>query len=231
MSDAKEVLRMPPVAANCRRCKALVANRRCIVHGWGSVPAKIMFVGEAPGMKGADRTGVPFTGDRSGRRLQSLLIRLGFSLAASPSDPAPPLRDCFLTNAVRCNPPRNRTPTSAEIAACAPHLMAEIAIVRPLLIVAVGSVATTVLARHLLGRPLPAIKQVHAQPFPVAQEHWLIPMLHPSRASNAAMDEIAAVIERLTASSPEFSPSLSRFDAPSTASYNPSQQSVQSQTG
>lgn len=186
----------PPVADGCRCCPELVANRHRIVHGWGTVPARVMIVGEAPGVKGADRTGVPFTGDRSGRRLQALLIRLGLSLATDPADPAPPLRDCFLSNAVRCNPPGNRRPTRTEIAACAPHLLAELALVRPRLIVAVGGVAAGVLAAHLLGRPLPPIRQAHARPVALPEGRWLLPMLHPSRASNAALDEVAGVLHR-----------------------------------
>lgn len=183
-----------PVAPGCERCPALVANRRCIVHGWGTIPARVMFVGEAPGFKGADRTGVPFTADRSGRRLQALLVRLGLSLPADPPDPAPRLRDCFLTNAVRCNPPGNRTPTPAEVAACAPHLLAELALVQPWIIVAVGAIATNVLAAHLLGRSLPPIRQAHARPVALPDGRWLLPMLHPSRASNAALEEVLRVL-------------------------------------
>lgn len=185
------------VAAGCERCPELVANRRWIVHGWGPVPAAVMIVGEAPGVKGADRTGVPFTGDRSGRRLQAILMRLGLSLATSPSDPAPPLRDCFLSNTVRCNPPENRTPTASELTACAPHLLAELALVQPRLIVGVGGVATRVLAAQLLGRSLPPIRRAHARPVALPDGRWLLPMLHPSRASNAALDEVAAVMAAL----------------------------------
>lgn len=185
------------LAGRCERCAELVANRRRIVHGWGPVPAAVMIVGEAPGVKGADRTGVPFTGDRSGRRLQAMLMRLGLSLATDPSDPAPLLHNCFLSNAVRCNPPGNRRPTRAEVAACAPHLLAELALVRPRLIVAVGGVASGELAAHLLGRPLPPIRQAHARPVALPEGRWLLPMLHPSRASNAALDEVAGVMAAL----------------------------------
>ncbi|MCB0241567.1 MAG: uracil-DNA glycosylase, partial [Anaerolineae bacterium] len=60
-----------------------------------------MIVGEAPGYLGADRTGVPFTGDRSGRRVQKLLIALGMSEETDPAVETPRLRGVWLTNVVR----------------------------------------------------------------------------------------------------------------------------------
>ncbi len=56
-----------PITVPCSLCPALAANRRRIVHGYGDAGARVLLVGEAPGYLGADRTGVPFTGDRSGR--------------------------------------------------------------------------------------------------------------------------------------------------------------------
>ena len=63
----------------CARCPALVASRSQIVHGYGDPSARIVFIGEAPGQHGADRTGVPFSGDKSGRALQRMLIELELS--------------------------------------------------------------------------------------------------------------------------------------------------------
>ena len=88
---------------SCARCPALVASRRRIVHGYGDPSARIVFIGEAPGRHGADRTGVPFSGDKSGRALQRMLIELGMSEDQQPND-QPQLR-CFVTNIVRCCPP------------------------------------------------------------------------------------------------------------------------------
>ena len=102
------------LAQGCRLCPELAANRRVIVHGYGSLPARVLLVGEAPGHKGGDVTGVPFTRDRSGVRLQQALIDLGLSAEVDPRVERPRLH-CFLTNVVRCNPPANRTPTQAEI--------------------------------------------------------------------------------------------------------------------
>jgi len=61
----------------CARCPALAASRSRIVHGYGDPGARVVFVGEAPGQHGADRSGVPFSGDKSGRALQRILIALG----------------------------------------------------------------------------------------------------------------------------------------------------------
>jgi DNA polymerase len=136
-----ETMDRPDVAAGCARCPALVANRRRIVHGYGDPQASMMIIGEAPGYLGADRTGVPFTSDRSGRRLQSLLIALGLSQEVDPTVVAPRLRGVYLTNVVRCNPPGNRNPTAQEVANCAPYLRAELARLRPRAVVALGSFA------------------------------------------------------------------------------------------
>src|SRR4051794_9255778 len=90
----------------CARCPALMASRSRIVHGYGDPHARIVFIGEAPGRHGADRTGVPFSGDKSGRALQRILIELKLLDAQTPVE-APQLR-CFVTNAVRCCPPTGR---------------------------------------------------------------------------------------------------------------------------
>src|SRR3954447_18345641 len=109
---------------SCTRCPALVASRCRIVHGYGDPGARIVFVGEAPGQQGADRTGVPFSGDKSGRALQRILIALGLAEEREPTM-RPQLR-CFITNVVRCCPPANRTPMPAEVTSCAPFLAFEL---------------------------------------------------------------------------------------------------------
>ncbi|MFO7169980.1 MAG: uracil-DNA glycosylase, partial [Chloroflexota bacterium] len=113
----------------CVRCPQLVASRRQIVHGCGDPRSRVVFVGEAPGHRGADRTGVPFSGDKSGRTLRRILVALGLAASEDPADVGG-LR-CFITNAVRCCPPANRTPTPREIAACAPFLQRELDLLDP----------------------------------------------------------------------------------------------------
>ncbi len=183
------------VAEGCTRCPALVANRRCIVHGYGPRDASVVFVGEAPGYKGGDLTGVPFTRDRSGTRLQQLLIELGLSAEADPRVEQPRLH-CFVTNVVRCNPPANRTPTRAEIANCQPYLWQELALLQPRIVVPLGNVATQVICREWLGQPASPISQAHARAFH-SRDRVIVPMRHPARISNADMKRFAQVLRLL----------------------------------
>ncbi len=85
-------------------------------------------VGLAPGVRGANRTGRPFTGDFAGMLLYQTLIKYGFAVGTYAADPADgiELRDCRVTNAVRCVPPAN-LPTPAEITGCNPFLTNELA--------------------------------------------------------------------------------------------------------
>jgi uracil-DNA glycosylase family 4 len=98
------------------------------VSSFGDLDARLLVVGLAPGVRGANRTGRPFTGDFAGTLLYQTLPRYGLAsgvYGASPDDGLSP-RSCRITNAVRCVPPGN-LPTTAEIAACNPFLAAELA--------------------------------------------------------------------------------------------------------
>ena len=116
----------------CRDCAALVKCRSRVVPGDGVVPARVMFVGIAPGRFGGDLTGIPFSGDRSGILLRTMMARAGIGNA-------------FITNLVRCNPRdehgRNRDPRLDEIHNCRRHLDAEIAMAHPSVIVCLGAMA------------------------------------------------------------------------------------------
>jgi uracil-DNA glycosylase family 4 len=180
------------VAEGCTRCPALVANRHRIVHGYGPPDARVVFVGEAPGYRGGDVTGVPFTRDRSGLRLQRVLIELGLSAETDPRVERPHLR-CFVTNVVRCNPPSNRTPTRAEIANCQPYLRQELELLRPSIIVPVGNVAARATFASLLDQSAPPITQAHARLFP-ADGCVIAPMRHPARISNADLARFVEVL-------------------------------------
>ncbi|MEO1687251.1 MAG: uracil-DNA glycosylase [Pseudomonadota bacterium] len=131
---------MPPEApADCPICPRLVAYRsevRAREPDWfnGAVPsfgdpsARLLVVGLAPGVTGANRTGRPFTGDFAGGLLYRTLARHGFANDRfdARADDGLQLRDCMVTNAVRCVPPQNK-PVGAEINACRPFLAARIA--------------------------------------------------------------------------------------------------------
>lgn len=148
----------------CPRLAALRTRMRAAEPLWHNAPvpsfgentaARLLIVGLAPGLKGAGRTGRPFTGDHAGRLLYATLLRFGFAEGIYGADPADGLRlvDCRLANAVRCVPPENK-PTAAEIAACRPYLEAEIAALPNLrAILALGAIAHASVLRAFGQRP------------------------------------------------------------------------------
>jgi uracil-DNA glycosylase family 4 len=155
----------------CARCDALVRCRSRVVPGAGAVGAAVAFVGIAPGRFGGDRTGVPFSGDRSGRLLREMIAAAG-------------LRDVFITNLVRCNPRddrgRNRDPQPDEIANCRDHLEAELALVRPQMVACLGRMAWL----HLAGKAA-AFDPAGARA--VQAGGWLLyPMYHPAYVNRGA---------------------------------------------
>lgn len=183
------------VAEGCARCPALVANRQCIVHGYGPPDAQVFLVGEAPGYKGGDQTGVPFTRDRSGVRLQRTLISLGLSRETDPRVERPRLR-CFVTNVVRCNPPSNRTPRRGEIDNCLPYLQQELARLCARIVVPIGNVAARAVFPLLVGQPALPITQIHARVF--HGEHAIVvPLRHPARISNRDLADFVAAMRPL----------------------------------
>jgi uracil-DNA glycosylase family 4 len=118
----------------CENC-ALCERRERVVHGYGDVGAEFLVVGEAP-TAGAERTGVPFTGDGAGRRVQDVLGELG--LVRSPPDSVEPdVQNVFLTYLTRCRHPE-RAATDAEVGTCEPYLNAEVRMINPEILVPVG---------------------------------------------------------------------------------------------
>ena len=139
---------------NCPRCPRLVAFRKqwrtrepnwfnAPVPCFGPLDARVLIVGLAPGLQGANRTGRPFTGDYAGDLLYDTLLRFRFakgSYKAQPDDGFT-LVDARITNAVRCVPPENK-PTTAEIATCRDFLKVTFAQMQKLTtIVALGRIA------------------------------------------------------------------------------------------
>jgi len=113
------------------------------VPSFGPLDARLLIVGLAPGLRGANRTGRPFTGDFAGDLLYATLLEFGFArgtYAARPDDGLT-LVDCRIANAVSCVPPENK-PTPAEINTCRPFLAAAIAdMPRLAAIIALGRIA------------------------------------------------------------------------------------------
>ena len=139
---------------NCSRCARLAEyraeNRRqysdwhnAPVPSFGSINAQLLVIGLAPGLRGANRTGRPFTGDYAGDLLYETLIAFGFArgLYSACINDGLSLINCRITNAVRCLPPKNR-PTGDEIKQCRIFLRAEIEAMSNLrAVVALGRVA------------------------------------------------------------------------------------------
>jgi len=157
-------------AAACTRCPAMCERSAVLSELNGSVAARLMFIGEAPGRKGADRTRVPFSGDQSGQNFDRFLASIGLSR-----------EHIFITSAALCNPRTesgaNRKPSKPELKNCSQFLRRTLEIVNPSLVVTLGSVALEALksiAPHAL-----TLKESAAQ---IHDWHGrrLVPIYHPS---------------------------------------------------
>lgn len=128
------------VAESCTRCE-LSATRTHVVFANGSESARVVCVGEAPGAN-EDSTGQPFVG-RAGKLLDQLLLSVGL-----------PREEVFVCNVLKCRPPGNRNPLPEEIEACSPFMLRQLHLVRPKVIVALGTFAAQTLleTRESLGR-------------------------------------------------------------------------------
>ena len=139
---------------DCPRCPRLVAFRdswreqepawfNAPVDSFGPTDARLLVVGLAPGLRGANRTGRPFTGDYAGDLLYATLAEFGFARGnyRASADDGLELVDCRITNAVRCVPPENK-PTPQEITTCRDFLKATITEMSKLrAVVALGRIA------------------------------------------------------------------------------------------
>jgi uracil-DNA glycosylase len=113
------------------------------VPGFGDPKARVLLVGLAPGAHGANRTGRPFTGDRSGEFLYKVMYETGFASQPTSlsSDDGLQLLDCYIGAAVRCAPPDNK-PLPGEIRNCQPYLARELALLKNLrVVIALGRLA------------------------------------------------------------------------------------------
>ena len=145
----------------CRRC-ALGDERANAVFGEGSPTARLVIVGEAPGAE-EDRTGRPFVG-RAGELLTRMLAAIGLAR-----------EDVFICNVLKCRPPGNRSPRPDEAGACQPFLQAQLEVLEPDLLLALGSHA----ARLLLGteRGITALRGRFHQ---TAAGWRVMPTFHPA---------------------------------------------------
>ena len=144
----------------CTQCR-LHRGRTHVVFGVGNPQADLMFVGEAPG-RDEDLQGKPFVG-RAGQLLTRIIEAIGLTR-----------RDVYIANVIKCRPPNNRNPQEDEIARCEPYLIRQIALIKPKLIVALGTFA----AQTLLKTNLP-ISQLRGR-FHDYHGVRVMPTFHPA---------------------------------------------------
>ena len=115
------------VCKNCNKCK-LCTNRTNVVIGTGNKNADLMFIGEGPGAD-EDREGTPFVG-KAGKLMDMAFCGIGINR-----------EEVYIANIVKCRPPANRNPENDEVAACINYLRSQVMLVKPKIIVLLGSVA------------------------------------------------------------------------------------------
>ena len=152
------------------------------VPPFGDRRARLLIVGLAPGLHGANATGRPFTGDHAGILLYETLYQLGIASTSQSIDANDGLRlnDCRITNAVKCLPPQNQ-PIGAEITACNSYLAAELkAVPTGGVIVALGRIAHQAITKAL-SLKLASIPFGHGAEYNLSGGRWLISSYHCSR--------------------------------------------------
>ena len=211
MASAGELKLVPP--PNCSLCPRLVAYRQqnceTIPHGhnrpvldFGNNDGRMLIVGLAPGVMGANRTGRPFTGDYAGKVLYPALIAHGFAKGefAERADDGLQLTDALIANCVRCVPPENK-PTAEEVNNCRPFLAATIAAMPRLRVVlTLGMIAHKSLLRHFRLR-VADYPFVHGATYPIAAHGFsLVSSYHCSQynifTKRLTLDQFHSVINQ-----------------------------------
>lgn len=146
---------------DCARCKLHALGRTQVVFGVGNPEADLMFVGEAPGAD-EDAQGVPFIG-RAGQLLTRIIEAIDLKR-----------EDVYIANVIKCRPPQNRNPDPDEVETCEPFLFQQIDLIKPKVIVALGTFAARALLRSI--EPISRLRgRVHEY-----RGAKLIPTFHPA---------------------------------------------------
>ena len=185
-------LRLEIIANNIQSCTkcGLHEGRKNAVFSRGHHTALVMFVGEAPGQT-EDETGIPFAG-RAGQLLDRMVAAMGLQS-----------HEAYFANICRCRPPKNRTPTAEEMAACLPYLHEQIALVQPRVIITLGATATKGLLDTTVGiRALRGNWKLYRQSIPVMPTYHPAYLLREAEAGNLdakrdAWRDLKAVLDRL----------------------------------
>ncbi|MCA1840925.1 MAG: uracil-DNA glycosylase [Actinomycetota bacterium] len=171
--SGKSLDEIKQMALSCTKCR-LSQGRTQVVWMDGDESADLMFIGEAPGFH-EDRQGIPFVG-AAGKVLDSMLASIGRDRSR-----------CTICNVIKCRPPGNRDPLPDEIDSCEPYLQAQIAAIKPRVIVPLGNFAT----RFILGKQV-SISKVRGQRF---EGHGavVIPTFHPAAALHSGGEKSPAM--------------------------------------
>lgn len=148
--------------AQCHLC-ALAKSRKNVIFGAGNLKAKVMFIGDNPGVS-EDETGILFSG-KSGELLANMIEKVLLI----------PKEEVYVTTILKCKTPENRVPTPEEVACCKPYVMQQIQTIRPQIIVALGSTSF----HHLTGEYDTPIDKIRGSVLNFG-EAKLIPTFHPS---------------------------------------------------
>jgi DNA polymerase len=149
------------IGPDCSRCKLHALGRKQVVFGVGNPQARLMFVGEAPGAD-EDVQGVPFVG-RAGQLLTKIIEAIDLKR-----------EDVYIANVIKCRPPQNRNPEQDEVETCEAFLFQQIDVIKPKVVVALGTFA----ARALL-RTLDPISRLRGRVYEYRGSR-LIPTFHPA---------------------------------------------------
>lgn len=155
---------------HCFSCE-LSSTRTHIVVGTGTIPATLMFIGEAPGKK-EDQKGLPFVG-RAGKILDELLTSKQLQR-----------NEVYITNILKCRPPKNRNPTNYEINQCSKWIDQQLKIIQPKIIVPMGNFST----RYCCSKfniIFTTIGSMHGKPIKIIHRQFngiLFPLYHPAAA-------------------------------------------------
>jgi uracil-DNA glycosylase family 4 len=165
--DSLNYTQLHDLCQSCTRCP-LSETRTHVVVGSGPVPCDLMIIGEGPGEQ-EDLSGLPFVG-RAGQLLTKILESAGIHRDT----------DAYIANTVKCRPPQNRTPLVSEIEACKPYLIRQIQLVRPKILILLGSPSL----KTILEEALP-ISQVRGKWYTAKVDYmeaplYIMSMFHPS---------------------------------------------------
>ena len=171
MTKQSDIEKIKLSVENCQKCDLHKSRTNC-VFGEGSLDTKILIIGEAPGFN-EDIKGKPFVG-KAGKILENMLESIGFNKT-----------DVYITNILKCRPPKNRNPTKIEVEICTDYLNKQIEIIQPKIILPLGNFASSYILQKF-GLEFNKISDIHGKTFIVQTlfgNIYIIPQYHPAVAT------------------------------------------------